>query len=150
MNAFFLKMLLKNISHPKIIENPKKEISFDKDVLVAGGWKPGFSTDYCAVKLAKNLGSSMIINLTDIDYLYNKNPKEYPDAKPIKNLTWDDMKKIVGKKWSPGMHTPFDPIASVEAHKLGLKVIILGKGIENLRRCIEGKKFKGTIISKGR
>ncbi len=147
MNAFLLKMFLKDISHPNIIENPEKEISFDKDVLVAGGWKPGFSTDYCAVKLAKNLGSSMIINLTDTDYVYDRDPRKYPDAKPIESLTWQGIKKLVGEEWEPGMHAPFDPIASAEAQKLGLRVIILGKDIENLRRCIEGKKFKGTTIS---
>ena len=41
---------------------------------------------------------------------------------------------------------PFDPIAAREAERLGIKVIIVGKDINNLRRLLENKKFRGTFI----
>ena len=57
------------------------------------------------------------------------------------------MEKIVGDEWKPGMNIPFDPVASRDAAKAGIKVVIIGKDIENLKRCIDGKEFEGTTIS---
>ena len=56
------------------------------------------------------------------------------------------MRNIVGGKWKPGLNVPFDPIACREAERLGLKVVIIGKGIKNLKNFFNGKKFRGTII----
>ena len=69
------------------------------------------------------------------------------DAQKLKNVSWKDFRKIVGNKWSPGLSMPFDPIASQKAEQLNLKVIIAnGKKLKNLKNCLEGKKFKGTVI----
>ena len=70
------------------------------------------------MQLARLLKSKRVINLTNVDYVYNKNPKKFKDAKPIKDLTWKQFKKIIGGKWSPGANVPFDPIASKLAEKL--------------------------------
>ncbi len=147
LNAQLLKSMLSEVSCSAIVENPEGDIAFDNRVLLAGGWKPGWSTDYCAVRLAQRFGASTVINLTNTDYVYDKDPNKYPDAKPIESLTWEDMKKLVGDEWSPGLNMPFDPIASAEAAKSGFKVIIIGSDIENLRRGIEGKEFMGTTIN---
>ena len=147
LNAHLLKCILSDVSCSKIVENPEGDIIFDKKVLLAGGWKPGWSTDYCAVRLAQRFGASTVINMTNTDYVYDKDPNKYSDAKPIQSLAWQDMKKLVGDEWSPGLSMPFDPIASAEAEKSGFKVIILSNDLKNLKRCIAGKKFKGTVIS---
>ena len=125
--------------------DPTERINSKKRVLVAGGWKPGFSTDYDSVIVAKKVKADAIINITNVDYVYNKNPK-LKGAKPIKETTWKALRKIVGNKWSPGLNMPFDPIASREAEKSKLKVIVTGKSISNLRRILENKTFKGTLI----
>jgi len=45
------------------------------------------------------------------------------------------------------MNKPFDPIASREAEKLGLEVVILnGKKLRNFERYLDGEKFVGTVI----
>jgi len=41
---------------------------------------------------------------------------------------------------------PFDPIAAKEAERLKLKVVIIGKDINNLKNILENKNFKGTLI----
>ena len=127
------------------IINPNDKIISDAKVLVAAGWKPGFSTDYDAVLLAKNIGAKMVINMTNVDYAYDKDPK-LEGAKPIEETTWKEFRKIVGSEWKPGLNMPFDPIASKECEKLKLKVAIIGKDIDNLRKVLDGEKFKGTMI----
>ena len=147
LNAYLLKCILSEVSCSKIVQDPKGDIIFDKKVLLAGGWKPGWSSDYCAVRFAQRFGASTVINMTNTDYVYDKDPNKHSNAKPIQSLAWQDMKKLVGDKWSPGLSLPFDPIASAEAEKSGFKVIIISNDLKNLKKCITGKKFKGTVIS---
>ena len=118
-----------------------------KKILIAAGWKPGWSTDYDTVLLAKNLNVKTIINMSNIDYVYDKDPKKNKDAKKIKNIFWRRYRKISGNKWEAGLNKPFDPIAAKEAEKLGLKVTIIGKNLRNFENLLNDKKFYGTIIS---
>ncbi|MBA3064191.1 UMP kinase, partial [Candidatus Woesearchaeota archaeon] len=112
------------------------------------GWKPGWSTDYDAIRLAHNFNVKKVINLSDVPYIYNKEPKNNHDARPIKDISWKNFRKMVGDKWDPGLNVPFDPIASKEAEKLGLKVIILkGTDLDNFKNFLDKKEFNGTIIS---
>ncbi len=146
LNAYLLKTIFNGYSENKIITNPTKKVKSKKPILIAAGWKPGWSTDYDAVLLAKNLKANTVINMTNVDYVYDKNPKKYRNAKPIKEISWKKFRKLVGNKWDPGLNMPFDPIAAKEAERLGLKVIIIGKNLNNLKNFLDGKKFKGTVV----
>lgn len=145
-NAKTLKKYLNLNIHEKIITNPTEKIDFKEDILLAAGWKPGWSTDYDAVLLANNLGSNQVINMTNVDYVYDKDPKKNSDAKPIESISWSDFRKLVGSEWKPGLNMPFDPIAAKEAEKLKLKVRIIGKELKNLENLLNNEKFKGTKI----
>lgn len=148
LNAHLLKIVFKDVCAPEIILDPTKKIKIGKKVILAGGWKPGWSTDYVAVAIAQKYGLKKVINLTNIDYVFNKDPKKYKDAKPIKEINWQNYKKLVNNKWLPGMNAPFDPIASRKAEQLGLKVIIMnGASLKNLEKCLDDKKFLGTKIT---
>lgn len=147
LNAQVVKQLFSEYSHPKIITDPNKKIKTTKDIVVGAGWKPGWSTDYDAVLIAKNNGVKTIINLTNVDYVYDKNPNDFPDAKPLKQVDWKNFENIVGSKWTPGLNMPFDPRASKLAGKLKLKVIMInGKHLERLEDFFNNKPFVGTTI----
>jgi len=147
INAHLLRVLFRDEAHPVIIKNPTAKIDFKENVLVAAGWKPGCSSDYDAVLLAENLGLKEVINLTNIDYVYDKDPKNFKNAKMFENISWKDFRKIVGDKWVAGLNVPFDPIASKEAEKNHLKVVIANGGdLNNFEKILEGRDFKGTII----
>ncbi|MBU0665973.1 MAG: UMP kinase [Nanoarchaeota archaeon] len=148
MNAQFVKSLFGDLAHPTIIDNPTKKIAFEEKILIGCGWKPGCSSDKDAVLLAKNLGIKKVINLTNIEYVYNKDPRQFEDAKKIEKISWKDFRRIVGDKWDPGLNVPFDPVASKLSERLGLTVIIAnGKNLNNLQKIFDNKKFTGTIIS---
>lgn len=147
LNANLMRIIFGKLAHPKIITNPTKKVNFKEKVLIGAGWKPGWSTDYDAVLLAKLYGAKKVVNLTNVDYLYDKNPSVYKNAKKIKEIDWVGFRKIVGNKWDPGANLPFDPIASREAQKLKLELILAnGKKLENLKKIIKGDKFVGSII----
>ncbi len=145
LNAHLLKAIFKDIAYKKFIKNPDKKVKFD-NVLIGAGWKPGFSTDYDSVRLAKTYKADTVINMTNIDHLYDKNPDIHKNAKQIENTDWEGLMNIVGDKWIPGMNTPFDPVAAKEGAKLGLKLIFLGNNLHNFRKFLDGKKFRGSIV----
>lgn len=147
LNAEIVKQMFDGNAYPKIIADPNKKVKTNKDIIVGAGWKPGWSTDYDAVLIAKNHNVKTIINLTNIDYVYDKNPNEFPDAKPMENIDWKSFGHIVGDKWSPGLSMPFDPRASKLAARLKLKVIMInGKNLERLEDFLNNKPFIGTTI----
>ena len=116
-------------------------------VAVHGAEKPGSSTDFGAVLLAKGNGSKKVINLSNIDYAYDKDPNKYPDAKKIEKISWSEYRSLIPAEWNPGLSTPFDPIASKLAEEEKLEVSILnGKNIANLEKCLNGEEFIGTKI----
>lgn len=150
MNAHFVRTIFRDHAHPRINKNPhdlEDFYNFKEDILVAAGWRPGFSTDFDAVLLAKYLNIKNIINLSNIDHVCDKDPKKFPDAQKIEEISWADFRKMVGDKWDPGMNAPFDPIASKEAEFIGLEVAIMnGRNLENLKKYLTGEKAEGTVI----
>lgn len=147
MNARFVRSVFHEIAKPEIIKDPTKKIAFKGSVLIGAGWKPGCSTDYDAVLLAKNLKIKKLVNMSNIEHVCDKDPNKFKDAKPINNITWEDFRKLLPTKWDPGANVPFDPVAAKEADKLGMEIVIMnGKNLENLEKYLDGKDFVGTKI----
>lgn len=137
-----------DLAESEIFLDPRTPVLTGKNILVGGGWKPGHSSDGASVELARTLGAKIIINLSNTDYVYTADPRTNPDAKPIEQMSWKELRNLLPKDWTPGMHAPFDPIAAGMAEELGVKVIALnGKNLENLSNYLDGKEFVGTVIS---
>ncbi|MEK7104614.1 MAG: UMP kinase, partial [Patescibacteria group bacterium] len=111
-NAEFVKILFGDLAEDKIILDPTLSIKLNKSVIIGGGWKPGNSTDFCAVLMAKNVGAKKIINLSNTDYVYDSDPKVNSNAKKIEKISWPEYRTIIPKEWNPGLNSPFDPVAS--------------------------------------
>jgi uridylate kinase len=147
LNAEFVRICFEDLAYEKVALDPDSIPKTDKPIVVGCGWKPGNSSDLAAVHTAKSSGATKIINLSNIDYVYDKDPKNNPDAKPIKEISWSDFRQIIPKEWGPGINTPFDPVAAREAESSGIEVVIMnGKNIESLKAYLDGKPFVGTVI----
>ncbi|MCL2212056.1 MAG: UMP kinase [Treponema sp.] len=147
LNAQLIKAVMGEWCVQDVVTNPGEVDPLTGHVLVAAGWKPGFSTDYDAVLLAERFGANLLINLSNIEKVYTADPKVDPKAVPIDKITWTDFRAMVGDEWVPGKNVPFDPVASRHAQKIGLKVIsAAGKNLENLRNILNDKDFIGTMI----
>lgn len=147
LNAQFIRSIFRERANPVVVKNPTKKIKWSESILIGAGWQPGFSTDFDAVLLAKTYGAKTIINLSNIKYVYDSDPGENPRAKKLTAISWKDFRKIVGDRWIPGANLPFDPVASREAEKLKMKVIVMsGADLKEVQKAIAGKKFTGTTI----
>jgi uridylate kinase len=148
LNAMLIKTVFGCEEAPgDIVDNPETG-RFDKGrILVACGWKPGFSSDYDAVVLAKRFDGSAVINLSNIDYVYDDDPRRNKQARPLSNISWADFTALVGTVWQPGANYPFDPIAARLAAEAGLTVVVAkGSNLENLSNILEEKAYIGTTI----
>ncbi|MDE5899265.1 MAG: UMP kinase [Treponemataceae bacterium] len=147
LNAQLLKALFGPLCQNDVVCDPTEDVDFSGRILVAAGWKPGFSTDNDAVLLAEKYGAKTVVNLSNIEKVYTDDPRKNPDARPIDAISWQDFRKMVGDDWTPGKNTPFDPIASKKAEACGLSVVCAsGKDIGNIRNILDGKEFIGTKI----
>ncbi len=145
LNAELLRVVFGSAANSEVLYDCNKKTN--GNLIIAAGHLPGCSTDYDAVVLAETYNASLLINLFNQDYVYDKDPREYADAIPLPSIKWSDYLTMVGKKWMPGLHTPFDPIAAQKAKKLGLKVVLAnGNNFENLDNIITNKRFVGTVL----
>lgn len=147
LNAHLIRTIFRDIAHNYILKHYEIIRKVEESVVVGSGWKPGWSTDFCAIMACQDYDVKTVINLSNIDQIYDKDPNKFKDAKPIDKISWKELRKLVGNEWTPGMHVPFDPIAAKKAQDLGIKVVVVnGNNFENLENYFADRKFVGTII----
>jgi uridylate kinase len=148
LNAHLFRTLFSEHAQARIVKNPTRRVSDQSDIVIGAGWKPGWSTDYCAVLAAKQLGAKKMVNLSNIDYVYDKDPKKNPDAQKIEKISWREFRTLIPSEWDPGLSSPFDPVAAKEAEHLKLEVAVInGHKLEEFDKYLSGKPFTGTVIS---
>lgn len=148
LNAQLVRAAFGDLAHEEIIMDPAGIDLVKRPIAIGAGWKPGCSTDFDAVLFAEKSGSKKAVNLSNVDYVYDKDPKQFLDAKKIERISWADFRAILPSEYSPGINSPFDPVAAAMAEKLGLELAIMnGKPLASLKQYLSGKKFKGTVIS---
>ncbi|KKQ76929.1 MAG: hypothetical protein US98_C0019G0007 [Parcubacteria group bacterium GW2011_GWC1_38_6] len=149
LNAELVRTLFGRLAHPVIYWDLSKKVNWKEKVLISAGYKPGCSTDQDAVLIAKKFKTKTIIKLTNVDYVYTKDPKKFKNAKIIKNISWKDYLKVFGNSEThkPGQHIPFDTIAAANSKKNSIEVFCLGgKSLKNLDNLLSRKPWRGTKI----
>ena len=155
LNAHLLRTIFRKEAYPVVLDDPKKPVKGDWSLLIASGWRPGWSTDYISVLLAKRFRVKEIIDAGNIPFVYTKDPFKYKKARALGErkegggwvVSWKDYRKLVGPRWMPGLSVPIDPIAAKLAQKLKIRALIIkGTELKNLEKVLSGKKFRGTVI----
>ena len=73
-------------------EKALEAIREGKIVVFSGGTgKPGCSTDTASAGRAKDIGADMIVKLTNVNGVYDKDPDEYPDAVMYDKVSIDEV-----------------------------------------------------------
>lgn len=147
LNAWLLITALKS-SYPEPIDDIWRAVAYvGRWVPVVHGSTPGVTSDYSAVLLAEAT-DSVFVNVTNVDWVYDKNPFSDPNAKIIERMTHEDLVALVedADTRNPGSHTPLDVAAAKILQRSNIKTYVVGKDLHNLRRLFEGKSFRGTVI----
>ena len=125
------------------------EASFLNQIVVMGGTIPYVTSDTSTIVLADLLNAKKIINLSNVDYLYDKDPNKFKTAKKILKMNKTDFLEFVLKndKRKPGEHFIVDLVAAFILEKVKAPLYIInGKNLNEVKNAISGKKFKGTVI----
>lgn len=148
LNAQLLVSIFTPDCHKRVITDPTSEVDWKENILIGAGWKPGWSTDYDSMILAERFEADKVIVATNTDYVCDKDPNECADAKALPEISWAQLKEMVGDTWVPRMHIPLDPSAIRFGEEHKLKVLsVNGRDLKNMEAAIRGQEFKGTIIS---
>lgn len=117
--------------------------------MVSGGLKSGWSTDLDAVVFADVLGIDRVFKISDIDYLYNTDPKKDLNAKPLKDISWDEYFKMFGiskdTEHIPNEHIPIDAKCAQFAEKKNISMHITGgtrlENLKNMEKLLQDGSF---------
>ena len=134
-----------------LVKNGLVPVLFGDVIPSLGNCYKVLSGDAIIFMLAELLEAHRIIFLTDVDGLYDKDPKVYRDAKLIKELRGDDVRRLVRKRpvskhdVTGGM---LGKLAEMGKHRLSdvCIYIINGKVKGNLYNALLGRNFRGTVI----
>lgn len=149
LNAKLLASILKVKKVPET-EKELKSLVKKQGLVITGalGFHPNMTSDGTAAEAARDIKADLLINITDVNGLYDKDPKKFRNAKLIKKISfnqfYDKAKKI---KYRAGQHFVLDQSASKIIKDKKIKTLIVNKDIKNLEMAINKKNFIGTIIS---
>lgn len=149
INARLVMFVLDNLTTGKIYTFIGDLVSdFGDKITICGGMKPGQRTDKVAALIAKELNINNLINLTNVDGVYDKDPNKFKDAELLSVLDYDDFCRISGiKEHKPSYHFVFDFDAAEVCHQNKIRVTIInGNKIKNLDNYLSKKEFIGSVI----
>ena len=142
LNALLLIAALGPDAHPHIHRRGGEiKRNLGDRILVGGGHLPGSSTDYRAVLFAEAAGAELIVNATDVDGVYDRNPEVHADAVKLDRITFSQLEKIIKEntEQSPGEYGLFDLKAVRRAKKLKTPLVFVdGSDPEEIARAVEG------------
>ena len=143
------RLLITPRTSPRIPESVDEavELSAIYKNVVMGGTEPGHTTDGVALLLAERLGEQCVINVTSVGGIYDKDPRKHGDAKLIARMSYSEaMDLLTSHKMDAGLNVPLDILALKIAERSSIKIYIVGKDIENIKRVIAGGDFQGTVV----
>lgn len=148
LNASMVSLALGNLMEvPKSIDEAVRQMKLYKRVIM-GGTEPGHTTDAVSLLLAEALNRDTVVNVTNVDYLYDRDPK-IKGAKKIENISYSTaVEMITSEKRGAGTNFPLDILSINIARRsnIGIKIVSF-RDQENVFKAITDKKFKGTTVS---
>jgi len=151
LNARLLIAALGDIAYPDPPRNFQEfQALFNKTdkIIVCGGFQPGQSTNAVAACIAEVTKAEKMLNLTDVDGVYTKDPDKDPNAKLLKELHINDLVELIAKQTTKaGQYPLFDytAVQFIRRSKIALQ-FINGTNPDNLSKAISGKQI-GTLIT---
>jgi len=119
-------------------------------IVITGGLQPGQSTNAVAALLAETMKARILIITTDVDGVYDRDPKKDPNAKFISEISITELMKILDVTHQAGEYGLFDILSLVLLKRLGIPIYVInGHEPENILRAITGKHV-GTLIKPGK
>ena len=139
---------------PKTIEELSVALLFNK-IIVMGGLQPGQSTTSVALEVAELVQADKFLVLTDVEGIYDKDPKKFNDAQLLKKINYDQLQEIIldlgeDDQAAAGEYRIFDAVSLQILKRSEINTTIMsGTNLNNFIKFWDGEKgTTGTEISK--
>jgi uridylate kinase len=116
-------------------------------IVVMGGLRPGMTTDSVAALVGERVNADLLVKGSNIDGLYNKDPRKYFSAKKLDSIKFEDLGKIFeADSHRAGINQVIDPEAVKILSRYRLRTIVVdGYKSQNILDAVNGKKI-GTVV----
>ena len=116
-------------------------------IVVLGGLRPGMTTDSVAALVGERVNADLLVKGSNIDGIYNKDPRKYFSAKRLDLVKFEDLGKIFeADSHCAGINQVIDPEAIKILSRSRLRTIVVdGYKSQNVLDAVNGKKI-GTVV----
>lgn len=143
----------KEIYIPRKLGDAYEYLNDEKEArMVSGGLKIGWSTDMDAVVYADIIRTDRVFKVSNIEYIYDEDPRVNPNASPIRDISWNEYMKLFhinnGDNHSPNSNIPIDPLCAQFANSKGIGIHVTGGGkielVEDFGELLQGGSYVHT------
>lgn len=149
LNAAVLKTYFKD-AHPTIptgLEDVVEAVEYS-DFIVMGGTEPGHSTDAVAALAGELIEADVMVNVTDVDGIYTKNPGE-EGAEKLDSMTYSRLLDMVAQQEvSAGSYALMDLTACKILDRSKIRTVVVNGFKEGEMVKALGADHNGTEIVK--
>ncbi len=126
-----------------------KEPARECKAVVMGGTIPGITTDTDSVLLAEAIGAKRLVNVSNVDAIYDSDPRTNKGAKKFQRMSYEELIALASAsdKRMAGTNFVFDLLAckliarsKIETH------FVSYRNMADLESAVEGRKHGGTIV----
>jgi uridylate kinase len=117
--------------------------------VILGGTEPGHTTDGVASLLASRLRAARLVNATDVDGIYDEDPRTHPEARRLERISWPEFRAKVHAATSgeAGQNFLFDRLGADTLARAGIPLLVVaGRDLGNLAAAIHGRPFAGSRV----
>ncbi|MBI4214953.1 UMP kinase [archaeon] len=114
-----------------------------------GGTHPNQTTDTVGAMLAEKIGADRWVNLSNVDAVYDNDPRKHSDAKKFSIMTHEQLVNIATAqdRRGPGENFIIDtPAARVLARSNIEAHFVKGTDLKQVGLALQGKKHAGTVV----
>jgi uridylate kinase len=117
--------------------------------VILGGTEPGHTTDGVAALVAVRIRAARVVNATDVDGVYDQDPRTHPHARRLERLTWPEFRAMVhaGTSGEAGQNFLFDRLGADALARAQIPLLVVpGRDLDNLEAAIVGRAFRGSQV----
>ncbi len=149
IHASLFIQALGDVSYPNVVGSVEelRNALVSRDLAVAGGFWPGQSTFAVAAYCAETIGARKMLVATNVEGIYDKDPRMFRDAKLISRMTYSELRRLMeGFPQAAGEYRMVDAVglSILERSRISLSIID-GRDPKRLREALS-KGYAGTIV----
>ncbi len=150
LNALLLAALLGELAYtpiPRSVDEVLQGLSTGK-VVILGGLQPGQSTNAVSAMIAELVRADLLINATNVDGVYDKDPNKYPNAKPLKEISIQQLTEMLrSQDFRPGHYELLDAVALKVVARSRIKLVFVNAfKPETIKSAWELRREAGTWV----